>query len=150
MSTLLHARHALAAFTLTTTLGASGHAHAQSMVDPTRPPIGGAPAASRADAPARSAPAAPPSLPQLQALQVPRDGAPSALVDGKLVHTGERIGEHTVVAIAADGVTLRSARGTTRVLTMFAGITKTPSVARATPPASAATSVATRSRQETP
>ena len=104
-------------------------AHAQPITDPTRPP----PAAALASpvgaiAPARAASAvAPAAGPQLQALQLPTDGSASALVDGRVVRAGDRLGEHTIVAIDARGLTLRSARGSTQLMSLLSGVTKTPS-----------------------
>lgn len=104
-------------------------AGAQGMVDPTRPPgMAAAALPARGDGTPRTAPAATsPTAPQLQAIQMPREGQASAIVDGRVVRAGERVGEHTVVAIDATGITLRAARGTTQVLPLLVGVTKTAS-----------------------
>ena len=106
---------------------------AQTVTDPTRPPIS-APAelaerSTEAAARVPRAPAAPASAPQLQSIQLPRQGAPSALVDGRIVRVGERIGDQTVASIDAHGVLLRSARGPSLTLSLLTGVLKTPSLA---------------------
>lgn len=105
-------------------------AMAQSLADPTRP--AGANDRSAA-APARSAaPTAPAAWPQLQSLQISAQGESSALVDGRVVRVGERIGEVTVVAIDAQGVLLRGARFEQRIA-LSPGVAKTASAALPTP-----------------
>ena len=110
-----------------------GVARAQTVTDPTRPPISAVaePAERSTEAAARTprAAAAPASAPQLQSIQLPRQGAPSALVDGRIVRIGERIGDHTVASIDAHGVLLRSARGPSLTLSLLTGVLKTPSLA---------------------
>ena len=71
-------------------------------------------------------------------------GASSALLDGRLVHVGERIGKHSVAAIDRDGITLRGPRGDQR-LPLLSGITQTAS--RAAPPV--ADTLATGTLQDT-
>lgn len=107
--------------------------HAQTVTDPTRPPASALPEpaqrSTEAAARAPRAPATPASAPQLQSIQLPRQGAPSALVDGRIVRIGERIGDQTVVSIDAQGVLLRGARGPSLTLSLLNGVLKTPTLA---------------------
>lgn len=91
------------------------------MTDPTRP-LGGmasgdsaavAPGSTRGPVPA-AAPAAPPAEPQLQSLQLPRDGVASALVDGQLLRAGQRWNAFEIVAIDAQGVLAKGPGGPQR------------------------------------
>ena len=117
-------------------VGMPAAAHAQTVTDPTRPPASAAAAAAadpadrHADAAARlpRPAAAPASAPQLQSIQRPATGAASALVDGRLMRVGERIGDQTIVAIDTHGVQLRNARGALQTLTLLSGVNKTPSL----------------------
>jgi hypothetical protein len=59
-------------------------------------------------------------------------GASTALLDGRLVRVGDRVGESSVVAIDPQSITLRNARGEQR-LSLLPGITQTAS--REPPPA---------------
>lgn len=116
-------------------------AHAQPVTDPTRPPASAMasapadPADRNVDAPARPprAAAAPASAPQLQSIQRSATGAANALVDGRLVRVGERIGDQTIVAIDTHGVHLRGARGALQTLTLLTGVNKTPSLGSTEP-----------------
>lgn len=115
--------------------GCFGTCTAQAPMDPTRPMALPTAAAS---APAGAgglpqAPAAPASAPQLQSVQTSRQGTPSALVDGQVVRIGDRIGAGAVVAIDAQGLTLRSPRGAEQRLLLASGIRKTPSSTSAEP-----------------
>jgi hypothetical protein len=122
------ARLALAA--LAATLCAS--ALPQTVADPTRPmsallgdgaearPTKGAPR------PAAAASATPSAAPRLQSVQTAGPGRSKALLDGRLLHVGDRLGEQTVAAIDAQGITLSGPRGPQR-LTLTNGITKTAS-----------------------
>ncbi|MDZ7858203.1 hypothetical protein [Sphaerotilus sp.] len=119
----------------------SGGAAQAALPDPTRPPAGlasalpdaapppvrmgivapveGSAAAAR---PQRPAPAVAVAVPRVQALQFPSDtrsGSPSALIDGRLVRTGDRLGDATVQEIRPDGVWLRLSRGGTQWLGLF-------------------------------
>lgn len=129
-------------------LGWSEPVRAQAgLADPTRPPAlltgparpGGAvqatTASQRTTADHTRAPqpasAAVPQLqsPQLQSLQLPRDGsAPSALIDGRLLRIGERLGEWTVQAIERDAVWLRRGRAAPQRLALL------PALNPGTPP----------------
>jgi hypothetical protein len=137
-------------------LGMSGPADAQApnspaarpsaaLADPTRPPAALA-GSARTGNPTQTSvsagtfgmtttvrPARPPVVPpQLQALHLPRDGGPpSALVDGRLLHIGDRLGDWTVQAIRADAVWLRQARGTTQRLALLPALN--PSAAPTSP-----------------
>lgn len=118
----------------------SGGAAQAALPDPTRPPAGMstalpgavpavrmgivAPAEEPAAAarPQRPAPAVPAAVPRVQALHLPSDarsGSPSALIDGRLVRTGDRLGDATVQEIRSDGVWLRLSRGGTQWLGLF-------------------------------
>ena len=86
---------------------------AQGLPDPTRPPpmlmgAASAPQAARAASAAAVPTAAPP---RLLSIQVPREGEPSALVDDRLLRVGDRLGDGTVAAIDAQGISLRSPKG---------------------------------------
>lgn len=107
----------------------SAGAAAQSLVDPTRPPALAAVAPTPGAERALTAATAPvrPAAPQLQSIHLPRNGTASALVDGRVVRAGEQVGEHTVTAIDSTGITLRGARGDSRVLSLLNGVSKTPS-----------------------
>lgn len=109
--------------------------HAQVVTDPTRPPIGAhvsaadpADRSSVADARQPRPPAVPASAPQLQSIQRPAKGAANALVDGRLVRVGDRIGDQTIVAIDAHGMQLRGTRGALQTMTLLGGVNKTPSL----------------------
>ena len=94
------------------------------LADPTRP---AAPAAAAHPAARNGATsAAAPAWPQLQSVQVSAQGGSSALVDGRVVRVGERIGELTVAAIDAQGILLRGPRFEQR-LALLPGVAKTAS-----------------------
>lgn len=100
------------------------------LADPTRPPAFAAPAAEgagRSAGPARGAvalPAPPPaSAPVLQSLQL-GPGQASALVDGRLLRVGDRLGQRTLVAIDAQGLTLRTEAGRSERLELLSGVVK--------------------------
>jgi MSHA biogenesis protein MshK len=107
-------------------LTAAAHAQqppAGTWADPTRPAAAQAadtgasvPRAARA-AGAASAPA--PALLQLQSVQVGASGQTSALVDGRTVQLGDALGASRIVAIDADGLTLRDAKGRTERLLLI-------------------------------
>jgi hypothetical protein len=126
---------------------------AQPVADPTRPSAAllgdlsapkavGAPLAKPLAAPASTA------LPPLRSVQIPRQGPPSALLGGRVVRVGDHSGEHLVVAIDSQGVTLRGPRGEQR-LALFASVTKSASRDAAAPRAAFAPESVTRS-QDTP
>jgi hypothetical protein len=126
---------------------------AQPVADPTRPSaalLGDAPVAKTGTAatPRPVAAAAPAALPPLRSVQIPQQGPPSALLGGRVVRVGDHSGEHRVVAIDSQGVTLRGPRGEQR-LALFAGITKSASRDTAAPRAALAPESVTRS-QDTP
>jgi len=102
------------------------------IADPTRPPAAvqaalaasaagqrlprndsAATAANPAAAAASTSAAAP--LPVLQGVHLPADGAPTAMLDGRLLKVGDSIGNRTVIGIDRQGVTLRGPAGTARV-----------------------------------
>lgn len=87
--------------------------------DPTRPLAG----ATSAETPSAAGPRAPapavvpapaPAEPQLQSLQLPRDGVASALVDGQLLRAGQRWNAFDILAIDAQGVLARGPGGPQR------------------------------------
>ncbi|NRF71114.1 hypothetical protein HLB44_29370 [Aquincola sp. S2] len=122
----MHLRHA--AFLLAA--GACVHAAAGApLADPTQPPARVAPAATAATA----GEPAPPSWPRLQSVQVGAAGGASALLDGRLVHIGDRVGALTVVAIDHQGVLLRGPHFAQR-LALTPGISKAGSLPAALPP----------------
>jgi hypothetical protein len=94
----------------------------RSMAPPTSPP-GVAPTAPAQGAAAASAPASAASapkprapLPRLTSIRIDADGQQRvALLDGRAVSIGERIGEWVVSGIDTEGVTLRGARGLHRL-----------------------------------
>ncbi|MBP6901001.1 MAG: hypothetical protein KBC73_12970 [Burkholderiaceae bacterium] len=102
--------------------------------DPTRPPAAlqpAAPGVATARAIARAASAAPAEpLPQLQGVQLPARGAPSALLDGRVLRTGDSVAGRRVLAIDNQGVTLSAAAGqaggTTERLNLLDGDAKQP------------------------
>lgn len=106
--------------------GAAAHtaSAAPPLPDPTRPAAFAEPAASsagprRTEATVATAPAAP----QLQSVQLAANGGSTALVDGRLVRVGGRVGERTVVAIDEQGLWLRGARQDQR-LSLLPGVLK--------------------------
>jgi hypothetical protein len=148
---LLHAVLSWLVFAALVALIAPSHA-ADKLPDPTRPPGMAAamsPDASGARRPAAArAPAESASAPTLQSLHLPRQGQPSALVDGRIVRPGDRLetpqGPRVVVAIDAQGLLLRpvgespkAARATQR-LDLLAGIVRHPTDTPASAPRLAA------------
>ena len=118
----------LAAFGLCT-LALLSTAKSQAASDPTRPPTSAAPAspgAARPAAPAASAPKSTPQPPLLGSLQVGRDGASSALLDGQVVRVGDKVGDNSVTLIDSQGITLRGPKGPVRIL-LLQGSSKVPS-----------------------
>lgn len=112
---------------------APGTMRAQDLADPTRPARPAATAGTAERGPATSAPpAVPRAEPQLRSLQIPAQGPPSALLDGRVVRVGDRVGELTVVSIDAQGVMLRAAHREQRI-TLVPGIAKTASASVPTP-----------------
>jgi hypothetical protein len=115
----------------------SAAARAEPVPDPTRPAAAllGEPAdtrpakAPRSAAPAASAPAAT-AAPRLQSVQLGAAGAASALLDGRLVHVGDRVGDKTITTIDRHGLTLS---GGQRLPLLTSAITQAAS--RAAPPA---------------
>jgi len=119
----------------------SGSAARAALPDPTRPPpgLGNTPAPATAPLQLRSAvltpepaayvralrPAAPVVPPRVQGLQLHADAAPgsaTALIDGRLLRVGDRLGDATVQDIRADGVWLRLPRGGTQWLGLYAPV----------------------------
>lgn len=120
------------------------------LADPTRPATASParPAAASDATAARRAPPAVAAAPRLQSVQVRADGTSSALVDGRLVQVGSRVGAWTVHAIDLGGVELRSERTRQRLaLAVGAAIKHTPSAGAA---ADASVSEETRRRATAP
>jgi len=93
---------------------AAAPAHAgPALADPTRPPGFTRPASTpavrigSAGVAAAAAAVSAPVRPTLQSLQVTVGGGSSALVDGRVVRVGDRLGETVVVIIDAQGILLR-------------------------------------------
>jgi hypothetical protein len=81
---------------------------------PTTPAQGAAAASAPASAASAPKPRAP--LPRLTSIRIDADGQQRvALLDGRAVSIGERIGEWVVSGIDTEGVTLRGARGLHRL-----------------------------------
>ena len=128
-------------------LGAVLPAQAQNagLADPTRPP-GVAPVASPralangAARPLVSPASAPPAplAPKLQSVQLGAGRPATALVDGRLVRVGDRIGEAQVVTIDLQGLQLQGPHGAERLPLLSAVIQKTPLPNRPAPPHMAA------------
>ena len=101
---------------------AAGPVAAQALADPTRPPALVAPPSTASVAPAapRAASAPAPVMPpRVQSVQLARNGAASALVDDRLVAVGDKVRDRTVVAIDAQGVELRGAKGSVERLPLL-------------------------------
>lgn len=92
--------------------GLSGAAQAQSLPDPTRPPIG-------MDA---MVPATAPSGPTLQLIRT-LDGKRMAIISGQTVKVGGKVGDAVVTRIDEDRVALRGAEGVV-VLKLFPDVEK--------------------------
>jgi hypothetical protein len=129
--------------------GAAAHtaSAAPPLPDPTRPAAFAEPAASagglrRSEAAVATAPAAP----QLQSVQLAANGGSTALVDGRLVRVGGRVGELTVFAIDEQGLWLRGARHDQR-LNLLPGVTK---LASGTAPITPRPAVRVATTKETP
>ena len=84
------------------------------LADPTQPPTSLAPARTTGLPPGGAAPVRaavePRAVPQLQAVQVQVQGASTALVDGRLVRVGDRLGDRVIQSIDQHGLVLRSAQ----------------------------------------
>lgn len=115
---------------------AAAAAAAPAAADPTRP----ADIAPTVVMPVRGAAVVAPVWPQLQSVLVAGPGGSSALVDGRIVRVGGRLGELTVAAIDAQGILLRGLRFEQR-LALLPGVFKTPST---TPSPQPAVAVATK------
>jgi hypothetical protein len=111
------------------TLALVTSANTQAASDPTRPPSSAAPAvtgAVRPAAPAASSPKPTPEPPLLGSLQIGRDGASTALLDGQVVRVGDKVGNSTVTLIDSQGITLRGPKESVRIL-LLQGSSKVPS-----------------------
>jgi MSHA biogenesis protein MshK len=78
----------------------SAPAGAQGLVDPTRPPDAPLPGNDAGPVPARAAP-------QLQSVLVASSGRRVAVIDGRTVRVGDKVGEASVDGIGETTVTLR-------------------------------------------
>jgi hypothetical protein len=124
--------------------------------DPTAPPVGlalsidggalaGA-AKGAASAPHRAAASAP-QPPRLFAVRVGGDRPASAIVDGRLVQPGDRVGESIVSDISERGLVLRARSGELHLLVLAPGVVMTPHRIEA---ATAAPHSAVLARKEAP
>lgn len=104
------------------------------LVDPTRPPSAAPAQAAAPSRPAASAPDMPAPPPQLQAVQLARGGASTALVDGRLLRVGDRVGDAKVVAIDLQGLQLQGPRGTERLWLLAAVVQPSPPPLTPAPP----------------
>ncbi len=102
--------------------------------DPTAPPPGltsqgDAPvrAAARAASGASAARASVVVAPHVDSVRSGGGQPATALIDGRMVRVGDRMGDAVVTAIDDQGVTLRPGKGTARWLALAPGIRKTPS-----------------------
>lgn len=130
-------------------LGLSSPANAQPApmsatlpLDPTRPftPPAATTAALAATTRRVDLPAVVPPPPlRLQTIQMPQQGRPSAIVNGRLVSLGDRLGDATVASIDAQGLTLHRAKGGTQRLSLYTGVVITPSLDTATKASPSAT-----------
>ena len=106
-------------------------AQSAALADPTRPALVALSSEAAVSRPSGAivvaARAAPSTAPRLQSIQLRAGGQASALLDGRVVRIGTRVGEQTVVNIDAQGMTLRGARGNEQLLTLLSGMQKTPS-----------------------
>ena len=117
-------RRGLAALLLACGLHAQAQPQAP-LADPTRPRLAAEPGV--VSAPARSDSAAAPRVwPKLQSVQTPAQGAASAMVDGRIVRVGDRIGDATLIAISAQSIVLRTSRYEQHIA-LTPGIAKTAS-----------------------
>ena len=115
--------------------------------DPTRPAAFAEPAASSAVARrSETATVTAPAAPQLQSVQIAANGGSTALVDGRLVRVGGRVGELTVFAIDEQGLWLRGARQDQR-LSLLPGVAK---LASGTAPPTPRPAVRVATTKETP
>jgi hypothetical protein len=115
--------HHLPLALLLATTAAQAAPNAATWADPTRP-AGAVAVESGASAPRAPRPAAPasapaPVIPQLQSIQISTAGSASALVDGRLLQAGDTLGASRIVAIDAEGLTLRDAKGRTERLSLI-------------------------------
>lgn len=96
------------------------------------------PLSPRVTTPTPPAPPARPAVtPRVQALHHPIDAPPgsaSALIDGRLLHTGDRVGDAVIQDIRPDGVWLRLSRGGTQWLGLFAPIEAPVAATASAPP----------------
>jgi MSHA biogenesis protein MshK len=94
------------------------------LADPTRPPD--PITAVTATTGAASAVAAPTVWPRLQSVRLSASGGDSALIDGRMVRVGERVGTTTLVAIGTQSVLLRGP-GFSQQIALLPGTFKTAS-----------------------
>jgi MSHA biogenesis protein MshK len=132
-----HARIAIAALALACC--ATTSAQTAALADPMRPPGAAAPAARAGTAPrppaspaSAASASAPPPAPLLQSVQL--GAVATALVDGRLVRIGDRVGGAQVIAIDIQGLQLQGPHGTERLRLLSAVIQHTPLPNRPAPP----------------
>jgi MSHA biogenesis protein MshK len=93
------------------------------LADPTRPPD---PVRAVAAAPVASAVARPTVWPHLQSVRLSATGNSSAVIDGRIVRVGERVGETTLTAIGPRSIVLRGI-GFSQQVALLPATFKTPS-----------------------
>ena len=101
--------------------------------DPTAPPPGLVSASdgtvrapSRAASSAHAASAAVAAVPRVESVRFGGERPATALVDGRMLAVGDRLGDAVVTSIDEQGVSLRSTKGASRLLALAPGIHKTP------------------------
>jgi MSHA biogenesis protein MshK len=97
---------------------AAGAVHAQTLVDPTRPPAGWL---------VRATPATDRPLNNVQTVKTSKAG-PLALVDGRVVKIGDPFGDSRVIRITDSEVVLQHPGGATEVMRIHPSVEKRPAV----------------------
>lgn len=85
----------------------------EALPDPTRPPpgFGGEPAGKEAAAAIEAE-----QSPKLTSVIIPAKGKPRAVIGGKILHVGDRVGELEILRIAETGVILGGPQGRETIL----------------------------------
>jgi len=123
----------LPSFLLAPALAAA--AQPMGLIDPTRPPGAQPVQAAASTRTAAAVPAGVPLQPPLvQSVQLGRGGAATALVDGRLLRVGDRLGDAQVVAIDMKGLQVRGPRGLERLWLLAALNDPPPPPPRPAPP----------------
>lgn len=101
------------------TVAVAMSAYAQTSADPTRPPAGFESGATSSAVPA------PPANAGLQTIVRRTNGRPAAIINGRLVELGGRIGDARLVKVGEDSVVLQTPAGR-ETLRLTPGIEKQP------------------------